>query len=477
MRCPAPLRWFVPLLLASTAVRAEAPGERGWEWTVQVAPDLARLDVKLCFQAFKPKRFQLGLPDGALGLEIAPAAAGRYGLRADGDGFAPVEAGGADPSAACVEYTVNLAALPQDRGPGARRAGRTWLGDPRLWLVAPAQWPDDARATLRLEAPEGISASVPWEPAGARAWRLPPSSVLGDSVVALGAFTPYTLEVAGTRVDVAQLEGPVKASRAGVDGWLSAAVAAVAGLHGGRFPAPHVRVLVQPTGADDAPVAFGMSKQAGGASVELLLAGNAKDEALPGEWVAVHELTHLTMPWITPDDAWFTEGFVTYYQEVLRSRAGFLGSDGPWQMLHEGFARGRRGGAMLTLAEESRQMGARHSFHRVYWGGAALALRCDLALRAATGGKRSLDDAMRLWAEPRFMKVRGWRAQDLLRAADEAFGTGVLVESVRAGLASRELPPTDDLYATLGLTADGDRVRLSADPAQRALRDAIGAKR
>jgi hypothetical protein len=468
--------WLLPLVLVSPAARAEARDERGWEWTVRVAPEAARLEVRLCFQGFKPKRLALGLPAGSPAIQAASAAPGRYGLTEDGEGFTPVEAGGADGTAACLEYTVDVAALPAGRAHGGSRVGRTWMADPRLWLLAPALWPDDVRATLRMELPAGLSASVPWEPLAERTWRLPPSSVLGESMAALGPFTPRVLEVAGTRFEVAQLEGPVKASRAGVDRWLAAAAAAVAGLHGARFPAPHVQVVVQPAGPDAEPVSFGMSKQAGGAAVHLLLAADAADDALPGEWVAVHELTHLTMPWITPHDAWFTEGFVTYYQEVLRARAGFLGPEGPWQRLHEGFERGRRGGAMLTLAEESRRMRERHAFLRVYWGGAALALRCDLALRAASGGKRSLDDAMRLWAEPRFMRVRGWTGLDLLRSADEAFGTRALVESVRAGLESQELPPIDDLYAALGLTADGGRVRLSTDPAQRALRDAIGAK-
>src|SRR6185295_7590235 len=71
-----------------------------------------------------------------------------------------------------------------------------------------------------------------------------------------------------------------------------------------------------------------------------------------------------------------------------------------WQEVVSGFARGRRsagvgGTTTKTLAEESAGMARSHSFLRVYWGGAAVAMLLDVELRRSTGGAKSLDDAMR----------------------------------------------------------------------------------
>ena len=64
-----------------------------------------------------------------------------------------------------------------------------------------------------------------------------------------------------------------------------------------------------------------------------------------------------------------------------------------------------------------------HNYHRVYWAGAAIALRVDVDLLRASGGKQSLDDVMRLLhralRRPRSQAARG---VDLLRAADRALG-------------------------------------------------------
>jgi hypothetical protein len=468
-----PLRSLaVVLLLVAGSVEGAPTATPRWVWTVRPAADFSRLDVSLCFESFRPKRLTLRVPVPAA-LSAAPATSGRYGLEADGDGYLPLEAGGADPAAACLEYAVDVKALEGVRGARTERSSGALVTDPRAWLLAPALWPPDVDARVRVVLPEGARVSVPWEPVEPGTWRLPATALLGPSTVALGTFQARVLDVAGTRLDVAVLDGGMRASPAGIDRWLGAAVGANAALHGGRFPVPRIQVLVEPVRPGGEPVRFGQAHQAGGAAVHLLLSASAKDEDLPGEWVTVHELTHLTMPWIDDADAWFSEGFVTYYQEVLRARARFLTPEAFWQALEEGFGRGRRSGTGRTLAEESRLMRAHHAYHRVYWAGAALALRLDLALRRTTGGARSLDDLMRLIAEPAYTQRRGWRGTDLLAAADGAFGTRVLAVGATPALAETGFPAVDDLYGALGIRVEGGKVRLSADPAEQALRATI----
>lgn len=461
----------------SSAAPPGAPAARSWEWSVTVAPDLGRLEVRLCLRQFLPRRLTLRSAGAGVALLPAGAGPGRHALVAGPEGFELEGAGGLEATSVCCEYALDLKSLAGVRGAGLERVGRALLLDPRAWLLAPALWPADVEAVVRWSLPPGWGVSAPWQLRADGSWALPPSALLGESLVALGPLVERRFEASGAAVHVAMLDGPVAASPAGVDGWISAAMRTVAGLYGGRFPQPRVQVVVRPVPPGGDPVPFGEAQQAGGGAVHVLLAADARDADLPGEWVLVHELTHLGMPWIAPEDAWLNEGFVTYYQEVLRGRSGFLGADGPWQALHEGFERGRRGGARLPLAEESRRMHERHAYHRVYWGGAALALRCDLALRAATAGQRSLDDVMRLWASPQFAAVPGGRALDLLRAADRALGTRVLVATVEGPLGSPGFPALDEAYAALGLTASGARVALAPEAPARSLRLAVGGPR
>ena len=208
----------------------------------------------------------------------------------------------------------------------------------------------------------------------------------------------FAFQEGGARFDVTVERGPRRATRAGIERWLRAAARTVSGLHG-RFPVPQVRVTVKPGGRSGDPVIFGQAVRREEERLDLFLCRTATDDELPGEWVAIHEMIHLAFPRIDRTDAWINEGFVTYYQEVLRTRGGFQSEPEGWGKLADGFYRGASRGSGLPLVEESRLMQRTHGYWRVYWGGAAMALDMDLELRRRTGGKRSLDDVYLLRIE------------------------------------------------------------------------------
>jgi predicted metalloprotease with PDZ domain len=118
----------------------------------------------------------------------------------------------------------------------------------------------------------------------------------------------------------------------------------------------------------------------------------------------VHELLH---HWIggqiAPADhdsmAWFTEGFTEYYANVATARSATV----PPALLLRKFNNQVSGYLYffesplfsgVALADASRKKGS-YRFG-VYNGGWALALFLDVRLRSETGGRRSLDDVMRL---------------------------------------------------------------------------------
>ncbi len=120
-------------------------------------------------------------------------------------------------------------------------------------------------------------------------------------------------------------------------------------------------------------------------------------------------------------------------------------------------------------------MHQRHAYHRVYWAGAALALRVDAGLRAETGGRLSLDDVMRVWASPEVRSRRGWRGLELLAEADRRLGTRSASAGIGEALAAREFPDTAGALRTLGISYDeaGAR-RFSDDPGARRQRQQAG---
>ncbi len=471
-------RLFVLLCLlvgALDVARAapQAPPGRGWTWVVTPAPDLTSLHVRVCFRAFRPWLLTLPLAAGRGALRPRAAQEGTASLVAVEGGWSlsdPIDRG-----APCVEYDVDVPALVA--AGSAERISEDLLTQPGAWLLVPARFTAAEDARVELALPPGMSASVPWPLLASGEHAVGPTAFAFASHVAFGRFAPRRLEIAGAGFEVAVLDAPHQATPSGIDRWIRAAGEAVAELYGGRFPVPQVQVLVEPVRPSSEPVVFGRALLSGGAAILLYLSASAREADLPLEWVAVHELIHLGLPAIHGEDAWLNEGFVTYYQEVLRARAGHFGAAGPWQALDEGFARGRRKASDRSIAADSRTMHAQHGYHRVYWAGAALALRVDLALRAETAGRRSLDDVLRLWATPDFTSRGGWRALDLLAEADRALGTRSCVASVRGPLASSDFPATDDLYAALGLSRDGERLVLSTVPGQAALRAAVGGRR
>jgi hypothetical protein len=470
------------LLLGSTLTEGDPPPSSvGWRWEVRLDAGLTRAEVTWIGEGFRPRELVLAEPAAAAALAPEAPGEGPLGVNAvltpRGEGRWAVEAPRGTEGPVRVGWTVDLVALAALDRDFARRVGDDWVTNPAAWFAAPARWEPQHRARVVFTCPASVEASVSWRTSSDGSWLVPQDAFVRETFAAFVKRPGVVLERAGTRARVHVLDAPHRATAAGIERWLTTAFDAVAALWHGRFPAPEVQVLVEPVRPGGDPVVFGEALLAGGHAVRLLLSAAAEDSDLPGEWIAVHELTHLGQPWIVPEDAWFMEGFVTWYQEVLRGRAGILSEQRAWQGLHAGFGRGRRRPSPRSIAEDSAAMHATHAYHRVYWAGAALALRLDVALRHATQGRRSLDDAMRLWSGDEFTARKGWRALELLAEADRVFGTAVCVRTVTPFLAASEFPPVDDLYHRLGLVVtDDDRIAFlpdEADPAAAALRRAI----
>jgi hypothetical protein len=255
-----------------------------------------------------------------------------------------------------------------------------------------------------------------------------------------------------------------------------------------------IQVLLVPTdGGGRDPVFFGATARGGGSGVILFPNAEADDEMLMTDWVAPHELSHFAMPVVPDADAWASEGFVTYYTEVLRARAGLRTPEEAWAALARGCLRGHpidgndaslaEGGRAArhpvvpddqSLAEVSANMRENHAFQRVYWGGASVALTADVEIRRTTRGRASLDSALREIARRPQVPGRALPADELLRGVSAANGGEVLERVADAALGRATLPTLAEIFQHLGVRrVPGGGVDLDDDAPEAWIREAI----
>jgi hypothetical protein len=453
------------VLLALFAGAASAEPARGsveWTWRIAPSEDLSRLAVTACFRGMRPEFLRLD-DEGCYGCLRGPGGTPfPLPFRPQGAAAARLPADG------CLRYEVDLREA-------ARRVGTSVVGSPGAWLLRPHDRPSGTRARVAFDLPEGWSVSVPWAPrpeAAGPEFELDPTAFVLLGVAAIGRLEHDRFEASGATIETAVLDRPRKASREGIRRWLSEAARAVATIHG-SFPERRLQVIVEPVPGGRDPVPFGRSYDGGGRALHLLLSVGAADADLPGEWVAVHEMVHATTPTIRPEDAWFSEGLATWYQEVARARAGLRSRERAWQNLLEGFERGRRGGTGRALREESREMHRHHAYFRVYWAGAAIALLADLELRRTTGGRTTLDAMMRLLQREPGRGAGLFAAGDLVAFFGERTGTDVVRRIAETHLARSAFPDLAAALDWLGVSWDGETLVLRNDAPGAAVREAI----
>ena len=409
----------------------------------------------------------LELPEGAVRLVAGDdgAGAGMEGVTAS-QGRAVPEGGAFRLSGvgawATVRYRVSLERAAATSFGGRFADGVVLPAD--ALLLRPARL-GDGGAEITLSCAPGLFVSVPWTRAGAR-FVLDRDALVEGGWVAVGRHEPAVRSVAKARLEIAVLGGGARTER--LVRWVEEAARTVATVSGGAFPTPRAQVIVAALPGRDRPV-FGECQRAGGPSV-ILLVGQASDDAtLDEDWMAPHELFHAGVPRIYPRTPWLAEGLATYFAAVARARAGKIDRPKLWRMLLSG-ARDADGEGSLGAA--SATLGRHHDYDRVYWGGAAIALLMDVALRRAGvgGGLAARLSVLRGATHGAMDVVTPGRALSVLDG-----GLRVLAPIVERNVAGGVSPRVtlDALWPALGVSAEGDAVRLDDRAPLAPLRRAI----
>jgi hypothetical protein len=232
---------------------------------------------------------------------------------------------------------------------------------------------------------------------------------------------------------------------AALSAWLHAVAAGVENVYG-RFPIPEVRVRVvsDRRGLDggSSPVPFGRVTRNGGEMVELFVNPDRPIKDFYADWTATHEFSHLLLPRISYKQRWISEGFASYYQNVLMARSGHYTTEQALRKLSEGFARGRASRPELSPNEAARE-GVSKARYKIYWSGAAIALLADVELRQRSDGSESLDVVLGRFQECCLPSRRRWSGTELFTKFDSLIDEPVFMPLYRQYADTKGFPEVE----------------------------------
>ena len=245
-----------------------------------------------------------------------------------------------------------------------------------------------------------------------------------------------------------------------------------ASLIGGTFPTTETRVLLHKIRRGKGPVPWAHTIRAGNPEGIAFHVNPSKSlTQFKQDWTATHEFSHLYLPYVGRRDIWISEGFASYYQNILMMRKGTLTEQQGWQKLKDGFDRGAADPYQEgTLAEASRTMRLNRAFKRVYWTGALYFLQLDLALRKQGS---SLDDVIVKFQACCRQQDLNWDGYQLAEKLDLASDTTLFTQQYKEFEEIEGMPEYRDTLSELGISYTGKTIRLSGNESQRNLRAQI----
>ncbi|WP_216669229.1 hypothetical protein [Corallococcus exiguus] len=347
---------------------------------------------------------------------------------------------------------------------GGMGEGDTWHVAGKAYLLTPSRVTADMRVDLSVS---GAGALLPWTPGDNGVYHLRGEDLIDAGFHSFGGRR-CEAHVGASVMEVALLGRFTHLTDADLCAWLEQAGREVVTVRK-SFPYPRITVRVVPVPGDATPGVFGMTLWSAPPSISILVGQDATAASFAKDWVAVHEMLHLTHPALVPREAWLTEGLATYYTELARARSGRQTAQQAWRELTNGFARGQAASRSRNMKEV---VAEERNFMGIYWTGALFALHLDVELRRVTNGRAQLEDVLELLA------THGPTAtlESFGAAVDTVAGQplfGALLARHLPKPAFSELAP---LLENLGVRIDPGGVTLHAAPGS-GLREALDGER
>ncbi len=370
----------------------------------------------------------------------------------------------ATPQGTIISYKYDLRALADEKNQPdyAERFDATYIFNDQAVLLHPSPLPTakspNAPVLIDVEfmLPASMPLFTPWTALSARRFRFDSEQHDGGSYIGLGKLLGDAQPIFSKQIvgQMRLVSLPHRASAPALRQWIEQALDEVTAFYGDLI-GKKLNVILVPMRGTSEPGLMGTVLRQGTPSVVIYYGADCEVPSVSKDWLAVHELFHIGNPILEGKIPWFVEGFTTYYQDVLRARAGALGPEEAWADLVDGFQRFCQPQNQLSLIEESHELYRSHRYRRVYWGGACLAFIADATIRFRSHGQRRLDDV--LYALRRQSLKAALNEEDLLAALDEATGEHLISRLAH----ERRRIAVADWLRRIGVSGNGSPLRLN----------------
>jgi hypothetical protein len=368
--------------------------------------------------------------------------------------------------AAALSYSVSLAELARlsDSFDEAVQVGESFLAPLASVLPIPEPLRADLPVTVTVEAAAPLRAAVGLT-RGARPnqYRLMAHEIGVATYFAFGRLEQQALDIGGAELHLSQLDGPLAEPFEQVAAWVSTSAEAVRRFYG-AFPVPRASLTVLPRAARD-KVVFGKLLPESAPGIVVVVGEQATRQALYSDWILIHELLHLGFPSFRGEGIWLDEGLATYYEPIVRVRAGLSTEQELWRELAESLPLG-------LPAFTSGGLERADDFRGIYWGGALACLLADVTAR-----RRKLEVGLEVGL--RAVQAAGghasdvWSLADTIATIDEALGAPTLGPIAEAHAPRGSAFDLEGLLSDLGVVRAARGVQLSDQAPLAAVRRAL----
>lgn len=345
-------------------------------------------------------------------------------------------------SEASLLYEVDLDAMSRafEDVDVARRFGASLLAPASSFLLRPDPPHDNVPVQVVFDAAANYATGL--RPNGAH-HAIASHELRTATYTAFGVKETRELELAGSRIRVALLDGALDSDFDTLARWVTDAARAVQTFYGRATDSPITIFLAPVPERDDIP--FGKLLPESGPGIIVLIGEHAQSAELYRDWVLVHELFHVGSPSFLREGKWWDEGLATYFEPIIRARAGFISESDVWSELFSAMPRGL--GAMTERGLEHA-----NDYADVYWGGALFCLLADVQIRSETANAKGLEDGVRALLAAGGIASEVWALSDAIATAERALG--VRVVSDLAARHAQQGSPVDlpALFGALGVS-------------------------
>ena len=338
--------------------------------------------------------------------------------------------------------------------------------DSRDWFWVPDKWRTNDTIRVEFEIPDGLSVSVPWEripdmadePGAPGYFLARPVMLFKKSTVLFGQLQLEQVILPGGTLNLA-VAAKTKENKDRYVAWMRR-IARIVVDEFGQMPVPSTQVVVIPTWFGNESVPWGEVRRGNGSGLLVMPNNGATMAELVEDWTLYHEFTHLYHPFLGGKGRWVAEGFASYYQNVLRAKAGVISAEYAWERTIAGFARGeqqtRRG---KTVASGG--------LMRTYWTGAVMALELDMRLRRQN--ETTLGRVLGQFAACCLPASRTWRPLRFMQKLDEISDTKMFTDIYRVYSSGTDFPDYNNLLRSLNIDNSAGSLTFDVSP----LRDSI----